>query len=81
MIVTKWVELTCVTHRVNEVAGQQDKTATRDVWATGGVFYFGSFPASEQRSKEELKAMGEYEALDQAAVAKNCQRNGAPYRP
>jgi len=37
-------ELTQVTHRVNEVAGQQDKTTTRDAWATGvGVVLFCPF--------------------------------------
>ena len=69
-------EVTRLSHKVNEVAGIQDKTASNDSAAMGvGLILF--WPAlffidhtDQHVQLAELK--GQYDALEEAAVRKNC---------
>jgi hypothetical protein len=69
-------EIMNVSHKVNEIAGIQDKTATNDSVAMGvGLVLF--WPAlffiehgDQHVQLAELK--GQYEALEHAAIQKNC---------
>lgn len=69
-------EVTRIAHKVNEISGVQDKTATSDSWATGVgliVFWPSLFfiaHGDEHVQLGELK--GQYDALEQAAIQKNC---------
>lgn len=64
-----------VTHKVNEIAGIQDKKASGDAWATGvGVILWPSFFFISHNDQHvqlaELK--GQYDALEEASVLKDC---------
>ena len=68
--------------RVSEVTGQQQSKATSDAVATGvGVVLFWPalfFLGSGSDKKEELSRLkGESEAIQQAAIQKNCMARSA----
>lgn len=69
-------ELTRVSRRVNEVAGVQDHQASKDSVALGVglvLFWPALFFMIGKDQKEELSRLkGEYEALEQAAIQKEC---------
>lgn len=70
------MEISRVSRRVSEVTGQQDKQAGNDAVAMGVgliVFWPALFFLIGDDKKEELARLkGEYEALEQAAIQKNC---------
>ncbi len=65
-----------VSHKANELAGVQDKTATGDAWATGvGVVLFWPslfFIAHDDVHVELAELKGRYDALEEAAIQKDC---------
>ena len=70
-------ELVRIGQRVDEVTGQQRREATSDAWAMGvGLVLFWPalfFLAGGNDKKEELgRLKGEYDALQSAAVQKQC---------
>lgn len=69
-------ELRRVTRRMNEVAGIQDETASEDAWATGiGIVLFWPalfFINSSDQEAQLGRLKGEFDALEQSAVQKNC---------
>jgi hypothetical protein len=69
-------EFARVSRRVSEVSGQQDKTAQSDAIATGvAIVLFwpaAFFIAGGDKSDELARLKGEYEALERAAIEKNC---------
>lgn len=69
-------EMQRVTRRVHEVAGVQDSHAQKDAAALGVgliLFWPALFFMIGQDKKEELARLkGEYEALEQTAIKKNC---------
>ncbi|MFP4097955.1 MAG: hypothetical protein ACLFU1_04125 [Alphaproteobacteria bacterium] len=69
-------ELSRVSRRVNEIAGVQDSQATKDAVALGVglvIFWPALFFLIGDDKKEELgRLKGEYEALEQAAIQKDC---------
>ena len=71
------VELVRIGQRVDEVTGQQRREASNDAWAMGvGLVLFWPalfFLAGGNDKKEELgRLKGEYDALQSAAVQKQC---------
>lgn len=76
------VELVRIGQRVDEVTGHQRRQASNDAWAMGvGLVLFWPalfFLAGGNDKKEELgRLKGEYDALQSAAVQKQCM-NQAP---
>ena len=75
-----------VSHRAAQVAGVQDEKATSDAWATGvGLVVFWPtlfFVKGDGQTAAELgRLRGEFDALEQAGIQKNCGlqfRKGAP---
>lgn len=69
-------ELARVSRRVNEVAGVQDSQASKDSVALGvGMVLFWPalfFMIGKDKEEELARLKGEYEALEQAAIQKNC---------
>lgn len=69
-------ELSRVSRRVNEVAGVQDSQASNDSVALGvGLVLFWPalfFMIGKDKEEEVARLKGEYEALEQAAIQKNC---------
>lgn len=69
-------ELARVSRRVNEVAGVQDSQASKDSVALGvGLVLFWPalfFMIGKDKEEELARLKGEYEALEQAAIQKNC---------
>ena len=69
-------ELIEVSDHVQMVSGQQAKDHTRDAVVTGVaivVFWPAAFLLSGKGHQEELASLkGRYEALDHAAIQKNC---------
>lgn len=69
-------EMTRLSRRVNEVAGVQDSHANKDAWAMGVglvLFWPALFFMIGKDKKEELSRLkGEFEALEQAAIQKEC---------
>ncbi|BCD68470.1 hypothetical protein [Nitratiruptor sp. YY09-18] len=69
-------EMARVSAKVAEVAGAQDKAHKRDVVATtvGLVVFWPAlfFLASGDKAEELSRLKGEYEALQQSAIQKNC---------
>ena len=69
-------ELSRVSRNVMHVSGQQDKAATRDAWAMGvGLVLFWPalfFITPEDQSDQLARLKGKYEALESAAIQKNC---------
>lgn len=69
-------EIGRVAHKVNVIAGVQDKTATSDSWATGvGLILFWPslfFIAHGDQHQELAELKGQYDALEQEAIHKNC---------
>lgn len=69
-------EVARVSHKVNEIAGVQDKTATNDAWATGvGVVLFWPalfFIAHDDQHTQLAELKGQYDALQEVAIKKNC---------
>lgn len=69
-------EMSRVSRRVNEVAGVQDSQASKDSVALGVglvLFWPALFFMIGKDQKEELSRLkGEYEALEQAAIQKDC---------
>lgn len=69
-------EMLRVSSKIREVAGVQQSKANSDAWATGiglVLFWPALFFLIGGDKKEELSRLkGEYEALEQAAIQKNC---------
>lgn len=69
-------ELMRVAHKVNEISGVQDKNASNDAWATGiGLVLFWPslfFISQDDQHVQLAELKGQYDALEQAAVQKNC---------
>jgi len=69
-------EMARVSAKVSEVAGIQNKAHTRDTVATtvGLVVFWPAlfFLAGGDKAEELSRLKGEYEALQQAAIKKNC---------
>lgn len=69
-------ELSRVSRRVNEVAGVQDSQASKDSVALGvGLVLFWPalfFMIGKDKEEELARLKGEYEALEQAAIQKDC---------
>lgn len=67
-------EVTRVSHKVNEISGVQDSTATSDAWATGvGLVLFWPslfFIAHGDQHAQLAELKGEYDALEQAAIVR-----------
>jgi len=78
------LEVQRLAFRVSEMTGKVDDKATRDAVAMGvglvlfwpALFFLSGGNAAEQAELARLK--GEYEALQQAAIARNCQFAAAP---
>lgn len=76
------MELVRIGQRVDEVTGQQRRQASNDAWAMGvGLVLFWPalfFLAGGNDKKEELgRLKGEYDALQSAAVQKQCMNQQA----
>jgi len=73
-------ELRRVARRLSDVTGIQDKTANEDAWATGvGVVLFWPtlfFINSNDQRTQVARLKREFDALEQAAVHKNCDVAG-----
>lgn len=69
-------ELERVSRKVQEITGVQDKESSKDAWAMGVglvVFWPALFFLIGDDKKEELGHLkGEYEALEQTAIKKDC---------
>ena len=69
-------EMVRVSAKVSEVAGIQNKAHTRDTVATtvGLIVFWPAlfFLASGDKAEELSRLKGEYEALQQASIQKNC---------
>lgn len=69
-------EMIRVSNKVKEVSGVQQSKATSDAWATGiGLIIFWPallFLIGGDKREELARLKGEYEALEQAAIQKNC---------
>jgi len=69
-------ELARVSRKVNEVSGIQDKTASNDSVAMGvGLVLFWPavfFIAGSDQKVQLAQLKGEYDALEQTAIDKNC---------
>jgi hypothetical protein len=69
-------ELSRVSRRVNEVAGVQDSQASKDSVALGvGMILFWPalfFMIGKDKEEELSRLKGEYEALEQTAIQKDC---------
>jgi hypothetical protein len=74
------MEMQRVGRRVNEVAGVQDSEATKDSVAMGvGLVLFWPalfFMIGKDQEQELSRLKGEFEALEQAAIQKNCNVAG-----
>lgn len=70
------MEMSRLTRRVNEVAGVQDDQATDDAVALGvGLVLFWPalfFMIGDDQKEEIARLKGEFEALEQAAIQKEC---------
>lgn len=70
------MEMSRISRRVNEVAGIQDKQASKDSAALGVglvIIWPALFFMIGSDQKEELARLkGEYEAIEQAAIQKEC---------
>ena len=70
------MEMMRVSRRVNEVSGVQDKQASNDSAALGvGLILFWPalfFMIGEDQKEEVSRLKGEYEALEQVAIQKEC---------
>jgi hypothetical protein len=69
-------EMMRVSHKVNEVAGVQDKTASNDSVAMGvGLVLFWPalfFMAGHDQHVELAELKGQYDALQEVAIQKDC---------
>ncbi len=69
-------EMSRISRRVNEVAGVQDSQASKDSVALGvGMVLFWPalfFMIGKDKEEELSRLKGEYEALEQAAIQKDC---------
>lgn len=74
------MEMQRLGRRVNEVAGVQDSEATKDSVAMGvGLVLFWPalfFMIGKDQEQELSRLKGEYEALEQAAIQKDCNVAG-----
>ncbi len=66
-----------VSRRASDAAGVQDAKRTQDQWATGAaivVFWPAAFfvGGDGQNAAELARLKGEFEAIEQAAIQKNC---------
>ncbi|MGZ9096930.1 MAG: hypothetical protein ACXW30_01370 [Micavibrio sp.] len=70
------MEMQRVSRRVNEIAGVQDGQASKDAVALGvGLVLFWPalfFMIGKDKEEELSRLKGEYEALEQAAIQRNC---------
>lgn len=70
------MEMSRVARRVNEITGVQDSQATKDSVALGvGLVLFWPalfFMIGKDKEEELSRLKGEYEALEQAAIQKEC---------
>lgn len=70
------MEISRVSRRVSEVTGQQDSQASKDSVAMGvGLVLFWPalfFLIGDDKKEELARLKGEYEALEQSAIQKNC---------
>ncbi len=75
------MEISRVSRRVSEVTGQQDSQASKDSVAMGvGLVLFWPalfFLIGDDKKEELARLKGEYEALEQAAIQKNCSVAGS----
>jgi hypothetical protein len=70
-------EMERVSRRASEVAGVQDSNKTNDAWTTGAaivLFWPAAFfiKGDGQTAAELARLKGEFEALEQVAIQKNC---------
>ena len=69
-------EIDRVSRKAQEITGVQNKEATKDAWAMGlglVIFWPALFFLIGDDKKEELgRLKGEYEALEQTAIKKDC---------
>jgi hypothetical protein len=66
-----------VSRRASEVAGVQDSNKTSDAWVTGAaivLFWPAAFfvKGDGQTAAELARLKGEFEAIEQASIQKNC---------
>jgi hypothetical protein len=66
-----------VSRRASEVAGVQDSNKTSDAWVTGAaivLFWPAAFfvKGDGQAAAELARLKGEFEAIEQASIQKNC---------
>ena len=66
-----------VSRRASEVAGVQDRNRTTDAWVTGAaivLFWPAAFfvKGDGPTAAELARLKGEFEAIEQAAIQKNC---------
>lgn len=70
------MEISRVSRKVSEISGQQDKQASNDAVAMGvGLVIFWPalfFLIGDDKKEEIARLKGEYDALEQAAIQKNC---------
>ena len=70
------MEMMRISRRVNEVAGIQDDKAQKDAVALGvGLVLFWPalfFMPGKDKAEELARLKGEYEAIEQAAIQKEC---------
>jgi len=70
------MEMQRVSRRVNEIAGVQDSHRTKDSVALGvGLIVFWPalfFMIGKDKEEELARLKGEYEALESAAIQKDC---------
>lgn len=73
-------ELARVSRRVNEIAGVQDSQASKDSVALGvGLVLFWPalfFMIGKDKEEDLARLKGEFDALEQAAIQKNCNVAG-----
>ena len=77
------MEMMRMSSRVNELGGRLDQAASNDAAITGvGIILFWpilfALGGTKQQEAEYARMKGEYEALSQLAMHKNCQTEVAP---
>ncbi len=70
------MEISRVSRKVSEISGKQDSQATKDAVAMGvGLVVFWPalfFLIGDDKKEEIARLKGEYDALEQIAIQKNC---------
>ena len=80
------MEMMRMSSRVNELGGRLDQAASNDAAITGvGIILFWpilfALGGTKQQEAEYARMKGEYEALTQLAMTKNCLSESAPTPP